>query len=42
MKHFFTQEELKPSEKALSFIRHFAYTYRAINMSGSNDIIFAN
>ena len=34
---YFTQEDLKPSEKTLNIIRQVAYTYRLIGHNGNND-----
>ena len=34
---YFTQEELKPSEKTLNIIRQIAYTYRLTKANGSSN-----
>ncbi|WP_315343437.1 hypothetical protein, partial [Hoylesella oralis] len=39
---YFTREEITPSEKTLKFIRQFAYTYRAIKLSGKTEIYCLN
>jgi len=36
MKHF-TQEEFKPSEKTLEFIRQVAYAYRSMKINGKSE-----
>ncbi len=33
---YFTQEELKPSEKTLQMIRQFAYSYRELYSEGNH------
>ncbi len=33
MKHIFTSEEMKPSERTINIIKQIAYTYRAIKMN---------
>lgn len=34
MKHFFTSEEMRPSEKTINLIKQIAYSYRAIKLNG--------
>lgn len=35
MKHLFTSEKLRPSDKTIYFIKQIAYTYNAIKKSGN-------
>ncbi len=39
---YFTQEELKPSESTLNFIRQLAYTYRVVRLQNSNEVYCLN
>lgn len=42
MKHLFTSEEMRPSEKTIRIIKQIAYTYRAIQMNGRYEVYCLN
>lgn len=39
---YFTQEDLRPSERTLRIIRQIAYTYRVIKMNGKYEGLCMN
>ncbi len=39
---YFTQEELKPSEKTLNIIRQIAYSYRIATVNGKQKVCCLN
>ena len=42
MKHIFTSEEIRPSERTIKIIKQIAYTYRAIKMNGKYEVFCLN
>ncbi len=42
MKHIFTSEETRPSERTINIIKQIAYTYRAIKMNGKYEAFCLN
>lgn len=42
MKHFFTSEEMRPSERTIQIIKQIAYTYRAMKMNGKYEVYCLN
>lgn len=42
MKHLFTLEESRPSERTIRLIKQIAYTYRAIQMNGKYEVFCLN
>lgn len=42
MKHIFTSEEMRPSERTINLIKQIAYTCRAIKMNGKYEVFCLN
>ena len=42
MKHLFTYEEMRPSERTIQIIKQIAYTYRTIKMNGKYEVFCLN
>lgn len=42
MKHIFTSEEMRPSERTIRLIKQIAYTYRAIKLNGKYEVFCLN
>lgn len=42
MKHLFTYEEMRPSERTIRIIKQIAYTYRTIKMNGKYEVFCLN
>ena len=42
MKHLFTPEEMRPSEKTIRLIKQIAYTYRTVKLNGKYEAFCLN
>lgn len=42
MRHIFTSEETRPSDKTISIIKQIAYTYRVMKMNGKYEVFCLN